>query len=55
MKFIIAHISKPGSKNNNTYEHYYIEKTKTEANENMKWDDNEENTLTVDDFVLFYC
>jgi len=55
MKFIIAHISKPGSKANNTYTNYYIEKTKLNIDDNMKWDDNEKNTLSVNDFMIFYC
>jgi hypothetical protein len=55
MKFLIAHISPPGSKNNNSYNNYYIEKCKININENMLWDDNKQNTLTIGDFVIFYC
>ena len=55
MKFLIAHISKPGSANNNSYKNYYFEKTKININENMLWDDNKKNTLTIGDFVIFYC
>lgn len=54
MKFIIAHISKPGSRNNNSYKNYYIEKTKN-IHDNMKWDDNAKNTLEIGDLFLFYC
>lgn len=54
MKFIIAHISKPGSINNNSYKNYYIEKTKN-VDDNMKWDDNEKNTLDIGDLLIFYC
>ena len=55
MKFLIAHISKPGSENNNSYKNYYFEKTKININENILWDDNKKNTLTIGDFVIFYC
>jgi hypothetical protein len=55
MKFIIAHISKPSSKNNNSYNNYYIEKCKINITQNMKWDDNKNNTLSIGDYLLFYC
>ena len=55
MKFLIAHISKPGSTNNDSYKNYYFEKTKINIDENMLWDDNNKNTLTNGDFVIFYC
>jgi hypothetical protein len=55
MKFIIAHISPPGSKNNKSYNNYYIEKCKINTNENMKWNDNKDNTLSIGDYLLFYC
>ncbi len=51
MKFIIAHISKPNSKNNNSYNNYYIEKCKVDT----KWDDNKYNTSCIGDYLLFYC
>lgn len=55
MKFLIAHISKPSSTNNNSYTNYYYETTKINKDDNMQWDDNEKNTLTIGDFVIFYC
>lgn len=54
MKFIIAHISPPGSKNNQSYYNYYFEKC-INTNENMKWNDNKDNTLSIGDYLLFYC
>lgn len=41
MKFLIAHISKPSSTNNNSYTNYYYETTKINKDDNMQWDDNE--------------
>lgn len=51
MKFIIAHISPPDSKTNNTYNNYNFEKKQI----NMKWDDNNDNTLNCGDIMIFYC
>lgn len=53
MRFLIAHISNPGSKTNRSYRNWFIEKTK--KNESMLWDDNEKNTMKDGDFMLFYC
>ena len=55
MQYTIAHISKPGSKQNKSYKNYYIEKTKISIHDNMKWDDNEKNKLNIGDFFFFYC
>ena len=53
MRFVIAHISKPGSKNNNSYKNYYFEKINIK--DNMQWDDTKKNTLENGDFIIFYC
>lgn len=52
MKFRIAHISPPGSKNNESYQNYNKEKIQ---NGTMLWDDSKENTLVAGDFMIFYC
>jgi len=54
MKFMIAHISKPGPTTNNSHQNYIIEKQTTNI-DNIKWDDNKENTLHGGDWLMFYC
>ena len=54
MKFMIAHISKPGPTTNNSHQNYIIEKQTTNT-DNIKWDDNKENTLIAGDWLMFYC